>query len=104
MQIGFNVPTSGPLIEPDSLIKIVTEGEALGFDYVTVSDHIMTRARELRDALDADRRRAVTRNLGAAGIQANRKVADFRFARGILKDGFAISQNCRQHRVLGRAD
>src|ERR1700759_2139212 len=41
MQIGFNVPTTGPLIEPDSLARIVTEGEALGFDYVTISDHIM---------------------------------------------------------------
>src|SRR4029453_5137134 len=28
-------------IEPDSLVRIVTEGEALGFDYVTISDHIM---------------------------------------------------------------
>src|SRR5215475_6599487 len=41
MPIGFNVPTTGPLIEPDSLVRIVTEGEALGFDYVTISDHIM---------------------------------------------------------------
>jgi len=41
MQIGFNIPTSGPLIEPDSLARIVTTGEALGFDYLTVSDHIM---------------------------------------------------------------
>ena len=41
MQIGFNAPTSGPLIEPDSLSRIVMEGEALGFDYVTISDHIM---------------------------------------------------------------
>ncbi len=41
MQIGFNAPTSGPLIEPDSLSRIITEGEALGFDYVTISDHIM---------------------------------------------------------------
>jgi len=41
MQIGFNAPTSGPLIEPDSVVRIITEGEALGFDYVTVSDHIM---------------------------------------------------------------
>jgi probable F420-dependent oxidoreductase len=41
MQIGFNAPTSGPLINPDSLARIVTEGEALGFDYVTISDHIM---------------------------------------------------------------
>src|SRR6195952_1004563 len=41
MQIGFNAPTSGPLIGPDSLTRIITEGEALGFDYVTISDHIM---------------------------------------------------------------
>ena len=41
MQIGFNAPTSGVLIEPDSLTRIITEGEALGFDYVTISDHIM---------------------------------------------------------------
>jgi probable F420-dependent oxidoreductase len=41
MQIGLNAPTSGPLIEPDSLTRIVTEAEALGFDYLTISDHIM---------------------------------------------------------------
>jgi probable F420-dependent oxidoreductase len=41
VQIGFNAPTSGPLIGPDSLTRIITEGEALGFDYVTISDHIM---------------------------------------------------------------
>jgi len=41
MQIGFNAPTSGPLITPDSLTRIITEGEALGFHYVTISDHIM---------------------------------------------------------------
>ncbi|MEJ0019625.1 MAG: TIGR03619 family F420-dependent LLM class oxidoreductase [Acetobacteraceae bacterium] len=41
MQIGFNAPTTGPLIEPDSLCRIITEGEALGFDYTTISDHIM---------------------------------------------------------------
>lgn len=41
MQIGFNAPTSGPLIDTDSLVRITAEGEALGFDYVTISDHIM---------------------------------------------------------------
>ena len=41
MQIGFNAPSTGALIEPDSLRRIITEGEALGFDYATVSDHIM---------------------------------------------------------------
>ena len=38
MQIGFNAPTSGSLIEPDSLSRIVTEGEALGFER-TGGDH-----------------------------------------------------------------
>ena len=41
MQIGCSAPTSGPLIDPDSLIRIATEAEMLGFDYVTVSDHVM---------------------------------------------------------------
>jgi hypothetical protein len=30
MDIGFNAPTTGGLIEPDSLCRIVAEGEALG--------------------------------------------------------------------------
>jgi len=41
MQIGCSAPTSGPLIGPDSLVRIAREAEALGFDYVTVSDHVM---------------------------------------------------------------
>ena len=41
MQIGFNAPTSGPLIAPDAFTSIIAEGEMLGFDYVTISDHIM---------------------------------------------------------------
>jgi probable F420-dependent oxidoreductase len=41
MQIGCSAPTSGPLIDPDSLVRIATEAEALGFDYVTVSDHLI---------------------------------------------------------------
>src|ERR1700753_2389585 len=41
MQIGCSAPTSGPLIAPDSLVRVATEAEQLGFDYVTVSDHVM---------------------------------------------------------------
>lgn len=41
MQIGCSAPTSGPLTQTDSLTRIATEAEMLGFDYVTVSDHIM---------------------------------------------------------------
>jgi probable F420-dependent oxidoreductase len=41
MQIGCSAPSSGPLIGPDSLVRIATEAEMLGFDYITVSDHVM---------------------------------------------------------------
>src|SRR3974390_3802458 len=41
MQIGCSAPTSGPLIAPDSLVRIATEAEMLVFDYITVSDHVM---------------------------------------------------------------
>lgn len=41
MHIGCSAPSSGPLIGPDNLTRIATEAEMLGFDYVTVSDHVM---------------------------------------------------------------
>lgn len=41
MQIGFNAPTAGPLAAPEILTRIVVEGEAMGFDYATFSDHVV---------------------------------------------------------------
>ena len=41
MQFGFNAPTAGPLAVPEVLARIVTEGEAMGFHYATVSDHVI---------------------------------------------------------------
>jgi probable F420-dependent oxidoreductase len=41
MQIGFNAPTAGPLAATDHLVRLVTEGEAMGFDYATFSDHVV---------------------------------------------------------------
>ncbi len=41
MQIGCSAPSSGPLTDPDSVARIATEAEMLGFDYVTVSDHLV---------------------------------------------------------------
>src|SRR5229473_6781374 len=41
MQFGFNAPTAGPLSATVPLTKLVTEGEAMGFDYATVSDHVV---------------------------------------------------------------
>jgi alkanesulfonate monooxygenase SsuD/methylene tetrahydromethanopterin reductase-like flavin-dependent oxidoreductase (luciferase family) len=41
MQIGFNLPISGPMSTPESLIRIARQGEALGYDYLTLTDHIV---------------------------------------------------------------
>ena len=41
MQIGFNLPISGPLSSPDDVVQIAQEGEALGYDYLTLTDHLV---------------------------------------------------------------
>ena len=41
MKIGFNAPTQGPLSTTDNLVRLVIEGEAMGFDYATFSDHVV---------------------------------------------------------------
>ena len=41
MQIGFNAPTAGPMAAPDDLVRLVVAGEAMGFDYATISDHVV---------------------------------------------------------------
>ena len=41
MQYGFSPPVSGPLSSPDNLARIASEGEAIGYDYATISDHVV---------------------------------------------------------------
>jgi probable F420-dependent oxidoreductase len=41
VQIGFNLPNSGPLSAVAAMTQIATEGEAMGFDYLTLTDHIV---------------------------------------------------------------
>ena len=41
MKFGFNAPTAGPLCAPGELARIAIAGEMLGFDYLTVSDHVV---------------------------------------------------------------
>jgi len=41
MQIGFNLPLSGALASPPVLTRLAVEGEAIGFDYIALSDHIV---------------------------------------------------------------
>ena len=39
MQIGFNLPNSGPLSDVGIMTRLASEGEAMGFDYLTLTDH-----------------------------------------------------------------
>src|SRR3954465_3772568 len=41
MQFGFNLPNSGALADPAIMSRLAREGEALGHDYLTVTDHIV---------------------------------------------------------------
>jgi probable F420-dependent oxidoreductase len=40
MQIGFNLPVSGPMATPATMARVARLGEELGFDYLTMTDHI----------------------------------------------------------------
>jgi probable F420-dependent oxidoreductase len=41
MQFGFGAPVNGPLSGPRELARIVSEGEAIGYDYCTIGDHVV---------------------------------------------------------------
>ena len=41
MQFGFGAPVNGPLSGPRDLARIVSEGEAIGYDYCTIGDHVV---------------------------------------------------------------
>ena len=40
MQFGFNLPNTGAFAAPEVVVRIAREGEALGYDYLTVTDHV----------------------------------------------------------------
>jgi probable F420-dependent oxidoreductase len=41
VQIGFNLPNSGPLSAVADMTRVAVEGEAMGFDYLTLTDHVV---------------------------------------------------------------
>jgi probable F420-dependent oxidoreductase len=41
MQFGFSAPLAGPLSAPETLTRLAVEGEAIGFHYMTLSDHVV---------------------------------------------------------------
>lgn len=40
MQIGFNLPVSGPMATAATMAQVAKLGEELGFDYLTLTDHV----------------------------------------------------------------
>jgi probable F420-dependent oxidoreductase len=40
MQIGFNLPVSGPMATAATMADVARLGEQLGFDYLTLTDHV----------------------------------------------------------------
>ncbi len=41
MQFGFGAPISGALAGPADMARIAAEGERIGYDYCTISDHVV---------------------------------------------------------------
>jgi probable F420-dependent oxidoreductase len=41
MQIGFSLPLSGPLASSGIMARLALEAEAIGYDYIAISDHIV---------------------------------------------------------------
>ena len=41
MKYGFSVPTQGPRSSPENIANLVRRGEGMGFDIVSVSDHVV---------------------------------------------------------------
>ena len=41
MKYGFTVPSRGPLATPESLVAIARRGEELGYDSISLGDHIL---------------------------------------------------------------
>src|SRR5262247_3375917 len=41
MKIGFSIAPSGPLSSPEVMSRLAVAGEELGYDYATISDHVV---------------------------------------------------------------
>ena len=41
MEFGFGVPSRGPLASLENIVTLAQQGEQMGFDILSVSDHIV---------------------------------------------------------------
>lgn len=49
MKIGFYVPTRGPLSAPENMAALAKKGEALGFDFLSMTDHLVVPRSRVSD-------------------------------------------------------
>ena len=49
MEIGFYVPTRGPLSAPENMSALARKGEALGFDFLSMTDHLVVPRSRVSD-------------------------------------------------------
>ena len=49
MKIGFYVPTRGPLSAPENMSALARKGEALGFDFLSMTDHLVVPRSRVSD-------------------------------------------------------
>ena len=67
MQIGFNLPNSGPLSAVADMTRIASEGEAMGFDYLTLTDHVVLPNTKVPGYPYSEIRRSSTRTRRSSG-------------------------------------
>ena len=53
MEFGFNIPNAGPLARPEAIKQFVQRGEALGFTYFAIADHIGNLTKEVKNLINA---------------------------------------------------
>lgn len=49
MKIGFYVPTRGPLSTPENMSALARKGESLGFDFLSMTDHLVVPRSRVSD-------------------------------------------------------
>jgi len=49
MKIGFYVPTRGPLSAPENMAALAKKGESLGFDFLSMTDHLVVPRSRVSD-------------------------------------------------------
>ena len=66
MEFGFGAPSRGPLASPENLVALAQKGEELGFEILSVSDHIVV-PNSIASVYPVQRERRV-RELGGGGV------------------------------------